>query len=667
MKRKIALEHIKAPVLFAASEEESWSDPVLSAEGGIRSLFFTRHSTKEGTDCRMVSRSRDLLRWSEPVPADIREEEGIKKGPSIQPDAQWSRFFWAADGVKGVSAAWDEELRMYLAVYEGGCRDGKDGAWRGSLGIAASRDLVHWQSFLRDEATYPDNGIIYEGDYYQAIPFGEYIHPEAVPQGEPVFDVRDYGAIPDGETLSTQAVQGAIDAAAQAGGGIVLVAGGHYCVGTIRLADNITLWISHGSALCASRDLKNYGDALVACVGARNVKIAGGGKIIGRGEYFVYLPKKPPLLKPLEETKLPPVLYDPMGYPVDTIRYAYRCRIRYAEDKYAEGLKAIGRPMYTVWVRDSREVVIENIMIQDALDWTLVVDLSRGVKVRDVVINGNRHVANTDGIDIMGSSQVEIRHCFVSCADDGICIKSPRKQGHDGITIGEADAKMAGTEDIHVSGCTVVSVMNGFKIGTETYFDIKNVRVEDCRLMLPDIYPGMVSGISIESADGSHISDIHLKGIWMEKVCCPVFICLNMRNKYGFADEADKKARYFGGSIENVTIEEIEAWDVEVPSIITGFQVTEDGKTTERRVRDIRIRDFKAVYRDNKEVLSLKDKVYENVRDYPENNAFGDVPAYGFYIRHADRVSIEDWQVIPRTMNTREAVVREYTDKDSQA
>ena len=46
----------------------------------------------------------------------------------------------------------------------------------------------------------------------------------------------------------------------------------------------------------------------------------------------------------------------------------------------------------------------------------------------------------------------------------------------------------------------------------------------------------------------------------------------------------------------------------------------------------------------------------------PENNAFGDVPAYGFYIRHADRVTLEDWEVIPRTMNTREALVREYTD-----
>ena len=117
-----------------------------------------------------------------------------------------------------------------------------------------------------------------------------------------------------------------------------------------------------------------------------------------------------------------------------------------------------------------------------------------------------------------------------------------------------------------------------------------------------------------------------------------------------------------GGAIEHVVIEHVRAYNTEVPSIITGFQTDENGVHTERRVSDIRIRDFKAVYHDNKEVLDIRTPVYENVRDYPENNAFGDVPAYGFYIRHADRVTLEDWEVIPRTMNTREALVREYTD-----
>lgn len=364
----------------------------------------------------------------------------------------------------------------------------------------------------------------------------------------------------------------------------------------------------------------------------------------------------------METTKLPPFLYDPMGYPVDSIRYTYRSRIRYAEDRYAEGLPSIPRPMYTLWVRGCTNAVIENIIIEDALDWTLSIDCSHQVMVHDLVINGNRHVANTDGIDIMGSSQVEIDHCFVSCADDGICVKSPMKQGHDGITIEDADAEMKGTEQVHIKNCTVVSVMNAFKIGTETYFDIKDITVENCRFMLPDIYPGTVSGISIESADGSRIQNVQIRNIEMDRVCCPVFICLNMRNKYGFLNETDRQEKAFGGAIEHVVIEHVRAYNTEVPSIITGFQTDENGVHTERRVSDIRIRDFKAVYHDNKEVLDIRTPVYENVRDYPENNAFGDVPAYGFYIRHADRVTLEDWEVIPRTMNTREALVREYTD-----
>lgn len=187
--------------------------------------------------------------------------------------------------------------------------------------------------------------------------------------------------------------------------------------------------------------------------------------------------------------------------------------------------------------------VIENIIIEDALDWTLSIDCSHQVMVHDLVINGNRHVANTDGIDIMGSSQVEIDHCFVSCADDGICVKSPMKQGHDGITIEDADAEMKGTEQVHIKNCTVVSVMNAFKIGTETYFDIKDITVENCRFMLPDIYPGTVSGISIESADGSRIQNVQIRNIEMDRVCCPVFICLNMRNKYGFLNETDRRKK----------------------------------------------------------------------------------------------------------------------------
>lgn len=661
--------------------------------------------------------------WQEQTPGclDLRPAAGTEGCLKTRP------AHLDGDILGPVSLVRHEESGLYLLFYCAASKDGKNigtgaapgtgaktgiGAKTGtgtkkggSVGLAVSRDLKHWQTFRRDEPTYPDHGVIYEGDYYRAIPFSEYISSEPLPTeemtGQRIFDVRDYGAVADGATLCTEAFQAAAEAAEKNGGGILLVTGGYYCTGTVRVPSGCTLWISQDSAIYASKNLDSYQDALISCVGSRNIAIKGGGRIIGNGEYFVYLPLKRPLTEPLEETFLPPRLYDPMGYPVNTIRYAYRARIRYAEDRYQEGLAPIQRPMYTVWIRGCQHVEISNIIIEDALDWTLVLDCSSHVQVENVVINGNRHVANTDGIDIMGSSQVKVRHCFVSCADDGICVKSPRKQGHDGINVADGEMLMGATWDIHISDCTVLSVMNCFKIGTETYFDIENITVENCRFLLPDIFPGAVSGISIESADGSHIRHVRIQDIQMDRVCCPVFICLNMRNKFGFDGPEDEAARRFGGAVEDIAISRVRALNMEVPCIITGFaaenpdgrsqpdgkgqldgsqsgdegqlggsqsggegqhggsQLDDEGQFVRRPVENVTIQDFFAAYRDNREILKPQEKVVESLYDYPENNAFGDVPAYGFYIRHADGVVLENVEIVPRTMNTRPCVVRE--------
>ena len=188
-----------------------------------------------------------------------------------------------------------------------------------------------------DVATLPDNGIIYDGDYYKGIPYGQYIRQQGVPdkRTSKIFDIRDFGAVADGMTVCTEAVNKAAEAAREAGGGVVLVDGGWYISGTVRIYDNTTLWITGDSALVASKNHGNYVDAFVILDNAKNVRVTGGGSIYGNGEYFVYLPLKKPLLTPLEKIKQPPYLYDPMGYPIDTMRYAIRSRIRYAEDKGA--------------------------------------------------------------------------------------------------------------------------------------------------------------------------------------------------------------------------------------------------------------------------------------------------------------------------------------------
>ena len=503
-----------------------------------------------------------------------------------------------------------------------------------------------------DNPTFPDNGIIYTGDYYTDIPYHRYISDEELPSG-PVFNVKDFGATTERGVLSTAAIQQALDEAGK-NGGTVLVEGGAYTTGTLSIHSNTTLFIASGASIEASKDLTKFTDAFIQAVDAENVTICGGGRINANGEYFVYLPHERPLLKALGYTKLPPVLTDPMGKPEDTSRFAYRARIRYAEDKWNEGVEKILRPMYTLWIRGSRNVDIHNIIIRDSMDWSLSVDMSEYVKIENIIIDNNRHVANTDGIDIMSSKHVHVKHVFVSTADDGLCVKAPMLQGHDSINVADSNMAMGPAEDVTIEDATVISVMNAFKIGTETYFDIKGVRCENCTFMLPDIFPGGVSGISIESADGSNISDITLKNIKMRNIAVPVFISLAKRNKFGYLSDEDRKAKENGGSVSDITIENIDAEGMESTCIITGFR-DEDG--SEGRIKDITIKNMKAVYLDNEERLSVLPEIRENVRDYPESNALGDMPSYGFYVRHADNVKLENVCITPRSCNTREMIL----------
>ena len=113
-----------------------------------------------------------------------------------------------------------------------------------------------------------------------------------------IFDVRDYGAIGDGATLDTKAIQSAIDACAQSGGGKVYLHSGTFLSGTIYLKSNITLYIEAGAVLLGSTDLKdypvtvseyrsytdNYTDkSLIYAEKAENISIAGRGVIDGQG------------------------------------------------------------------------------------------------------------------------------------------------------------------------------------------------------------------------------------------------------------------------------------------------------------------------------------------------------------------------------------------------
>ena len=522
--------------------------------------------------------------------------------------------------------------------------------------------------------SYPELGHVYPGDYYQDIPMDEYMIDQSIPEGEFVLDIRDYGAVADEKTLNTEAFRMAAASLRTRGGGTLLVQGGTYITGTFSLPDHTTLFVAPDSEIRASRNAddlllpeeqRHQGEsntgALLHIERANHVRLTGGGRICGSGEWYVHEPKEKPLLQPHLVTKIPSCEEKKQINSVPgSVRTLYRERIRYVDDRYGEGKSALRRPSYMVWLDHCTQVKIDHITLCSSMCWTLNLDTCDGVSVHDVIIDDNRHVANTDGIDITGSCDVEINHCFISCADDGIVLKNPV---HTGRTM----------KNIHVADCTILTVMNALKIGTETVHPIEHVIMERCILKLPDIYPGSVSGISIESCDGSWVQDITIRDIQMDRILCPIYLCLNMRNRTDdpYTDVPDEN-HYWGGGIESVSIENIHASNVELPCILTGFQTTNrKGDVIRRAPYDISLRNIHITYRDNQEIVRIPYEIPEHLTDYPESNAHGDVDACGIWARHIDKLRVEDVQIIPRSCNTRNTLsfidVRLMETGDTQA
>lgn len=447
---------------------------------------------------------------------------------------------------------------------------------------------------------------VYEGDFCSAVPYGDYLESGAQPEEGTVYAASDYGASTDADAAANaRAFNAAIEACARGGGGTVLVGGGRFTTGSVRLQSGVTLMIAGDSALVASR---SAGDMNLGCViyanGCENIGIKGPGKVCGEGNYYSRKPYKKPALSPLRFS--------------DSIeqRAAYISRVRFPmPDKYG-GIATLVNCM---------NVSVGNIVFENSAHWTLKLENCDGVTVSRLVIDNNRHIANTDGIDVLYSRDVAIDKTFISTADDGIVLKN-----------WSADKVV---EHVRVSGCEVMSCTNAFKIGTETRGDIRNVLVEDCRFFMRDIYPGTAAGIAIESTDGSRVSDVTVRNITMDRVICPLFIRLGNRNRYG-GESAD-----FAGSIEGITVENITASNIERCAILTGVRNSEKGTLY---VRGVTLRGFTLRYTAASAPTPLTLPVTpEYETEYPDSSRFYNLPAYGVWARHIDGLVIEGFAVEP--------------------
>src|SRR6185312_11855622 len=417
-----------------------------------------------------------------------------------------------------------------------------------------------------------------------------------------VYNISSYGAKADGITNNTVAIQKAIDAASAKNGGIVLVPAGKFVTGVIELKSNVELRLAKGSVLLGSPVRADYGEgkasALIVANNAHHIAITGHGIIDGQGEKLIkdiYVRLRAGTLRDTE-WKIP----NPWGQ----TRPAEENRPKLIEFKNCDGIK------------------IKQITLKNGLCWiqnykscsNLVVD---SIKVESLTF------WNNDGIDITDCKNARLTNSFFNAADDGICLKSEDPQG--------------ACENVYVANCKVRSSASAVKFGTASHGGFKKITVKNII-----VYDTFRSAIALEVVDGATMEDITVDNIRATNTGNAIFIRLGRRNQ---------KAPI--GKLSRIHISNI---NVDVPGgkPDAGYQ-TEGPFVREPhnvfpssivgvpsgRIEDVTLENITINYSGsaNKAIAFASkdslDKVPEQIKNYPEFTMFGELPAWGFYIRHA--------------------------------
>ena len=323
------------------------------------------------------------------------------------------------------------------------------------------------------------------------------------PKVSKVFWANDFGANSDGKTISTSAIQKAIDAAAKKGG-IVAFKPGNYLTGAIFLKNNVNLRVDNGVTLTGSQDEKDYPRLPTRVAGiemtwlaglinvndAQNVSISGGGTIDGDGKKW--WDKYWTLRKE----------YEPKG-------------LRWASDYDAERVRLL-----VIW--KSSEVTVENVSLKRAGFWTVQVVYSDHVTVDKIKISDNEG-PSTDGVDIDSSAYVLVQNSDIDNNDDDICLKAGRD--YDGLRVNRP------TEYVVVRDNTIRRGGGVLAFGSETSGGIRHVVALNNRGI------GTKEGVRFKSAKtrGGYVEDVLVDGLKMENVPLPFTFTLNWNPSYSYS------------------------------------------------------------------------------------------------------------------------------------
>ena len=344
------------------------------------------------------------------------------------------------------------------------------------------------------------------------------------PKSSVRLNVKDFGAVGDGKTKDTLAVQQALDRCNALGGGEVLVPAGEFLTGALVIRTNTTLRLDEQASLLGSPDLADYPlsqvrwegkwikgyNGYITATDANDIAIVGKGKIVGntaiKGRYNRQTGIRNPAL--LEFTN---------------------CKNVHIEDCYTQ----------------------QNDM------WSIHPVYCENITFKNVIVKGN-----ADGIDVDSCKHVVIDGCDFATADDCISLKSGR--GSEGNTIGIP------TEDVKISNCIFRDLHWAcIGIGSETSGGIRNVHVDHCKCMSARTF-----AIYIKSRPGrgAFIEDIYMNDLEVEGAQAG-FLRINILNS-GLQDQAPVQGDDGIPTIRNFHFSNIKVKDM--PMLVDGASIHPD-------------------------------------------------------------------------------------------
>ncbi|NIA12984.1 MAG: DUF1565 domain-containing protein [Nitrospiraceae bacterium] len=429
------------------------------------------------------------------------------------------------------------------------------------------------------------------------------------------FNILEYGAIEGGDVLCTQALQGAIDACALAGGGRVTVPSGTFLTGGVELRDRVNLHLEPKAVLLGSPWFRDYPPheprtkarydrylrtSLLFAQGADGISVTGEGTLNGNSQ---------------------------------------------SPNDFMDGDRRAKHRPCIIWFDECTNVTVKDVTFTSSGFWTETYTRCRNVWVDGITVMDSTF-RNNDGCNIVDCENVVVENCDIDALDDGICLKAYTPEG---------------CKNVVIRNNRVRSLCNGIKAGTDSSGGFQNILIEN-----NTVWQTGIAGLALECVDGGVMRNVTVRNIEMDVVETPIFIKLGDRNRPVYVDGVETTPSV--GTLQDVHISGIRATvndakkytDEEravhnytpYASSITGIP----GHFVER----VTIHDVDIEILGGFPVRTEEDAqrtVEEKSTKYPENRMFGVLPAYGFYIRHAKDLRLSDIRIAIRQEDARPAFV----------